>query len=270
MQLMSIGRFSRLTGLGVKALRHYDEIGLLVPEAVDDETGYRFYGPDQVAAAEAIRRLRRLDLPLDEIRAVLEAGDGGAIRDVLVGHQRRLAMRRVETRAALTELQSLIDGKETVMGARSESLDPEAHRRLGVDLFNRCWTWMEKPARTQDEDDEMLHCAHASAYHWRQVGTRANFARSEWQCSRVYAVLGLAEPSLRHARRCLELVEAAPAEMADWDLSGAYEALARAHAIAGDGDEAERYRALGIEALARIGQPEDRAPIEADLATIRI
>ena len=48
MQLMPIGRFSRLTGVGVKALRHYDEVGLLVPAAVDDETGYRFYSADQV------------------------------------------------------------------------------------------------------------------------------------------------------------------------------------------------------------------------------
>ncbi len=67
MQLMPIGRFSRLTGVGVKALRHYDEVGLLVPAAVDDETGYRFYSPDQVDRAEAIRLLRRLDMPLDEI-----------------------------------------------------------------------------------------------------------------------------------------------------------------------------------------------------------
>ncbi len=44
-QVMPIGRFSRLTGVGVKALRHYDEVGLLVPAAVDDETGYRFYSP---------------------------------------------------------------------------------------------------------------------------------------------------------------------------------------------------------------------------------
>ena len=69
MQLMPIGRFSRLTGVGVKALRHYDEVGLFVPAAVDDETGYRFYSPDQVDRAEAIRLLRRLDMPLEEIRS---------------------------------------------------------------------------------------------------------------------------------------------------------------------------------------------------------
>ena len=46
-QLMPIGRFARLTGLTVKALRHYDEVGLLRPAAVDPDTGYRSYAPDQ-------------------------------------------------------------------------------------------------------------------------------------------------------------------------------------------------------------------------------
>jgi DNA-binding transcriptional MerR regulator len=270
MQLMSIGRFSRLTGLGVKALRHYDEIGLLPPAAVDEETGYRFYAPEQVGAAEEIRRLRRLELPLDEIARLLETRDPGAVREVLAAHQRRTALRSAELRAVLQKLQALLDGKETVVGTNAELLDAGAQRRLGVDLFNRTWTLMEKPSRTRDEDDELLHCAHASAYHWLHVGTRANRARSEWQCSRVYTVLGRAEPALHHARRCLELVESAPGEMEDWDLPAAYEALARAHAVAGERDEARRYRDLGVEAIARVADEEDRAPIEADLASLEL
>ena len=71
------------------------------------------------------------------------------------------------------------------MGMRSESLQADEHRRLGIDLYNRTWTLMDTPG------DEMLHCAHASAYHWMQSGgTTANRARSEWLCSRVYALLG--------------------------------------------------------------------------------
>jgi len=49
--LMTIGRFSRLTGLSVKALRHYDELGLLRPAAVDGQTGYRSYSSAQPSAA---------------------------------------------------------------------------------------------------------------------------------------------------------------------------------------------------------------------------
>ena len=149
------------------------------------------------------------------------------------------------------------------------TLDHEAHRRLGVELFNRTWALMEKDARTSAEDDEMIHCAHASAYHWMHAGTAVNRARSEWQCSRMYTVLGRAEPALQHAKRCLEICEAEPGALEDWDLPFAYEALARAYALAGDTAEMtrclEQARSLG----AAIVDEEDRAPLEADLATIR-
>jgi hypothetical protein len=104
------------------------------------------------------------------------------------------------------------------MGTPAEALDRETQRRLAVDCFNKIWTLMEKQDRTQEDDDEMLHCSHASAYHWHQIGTAANRARGEWQCSRVYAVLGRPEPAVAHAQRCLEIVEESPADMEEWDL----------------------------------------------------
>lgn len=267
--LLSIGRFSRLTGLTVKALRHYAEVGLLVPAAVDPGSGYRLYAPEQCARGEAIRRLRRLELPLDDVAELLDAPGGSAARAILLGHQRRTRQRAAELHVVLQELQPLIDGKETVMGVRSEALDREAHHRLGVDLFNRTWTLVEREGRTADEDDELLHCAHASAYHWLHGGaTDANRARSQWQCSRAYAVLGRAEGAVHHAERCLAIVQASPGEMEDWDLPAAYEALARAYALAGNAGESRRYLELGRAAAAAIADEDDRALIESDLATI--
>jgi len=211
-QLMTIGRFARLTGLTVKALRHYDELGLLRPAAVDPDTGYRSYSSAQVGRAEAIRLLRRLEVPLDDISMLIATEDPAEVRRVLIDHQRRTALRSAELKIVLQGLQPLIDGKEPVMGTHAEALDRETQRRLAADCFNKTWTLMEKQDRTREEDDEMLHCAHASAYHWGQVGTAANRARGEWQCSRVHTVLGHPEPALHHARRCLEIVEASPAE----------------------------------------------------------
>jgi DNA-binding transcriptional MerR regulator len=269
MSLMPIGRFSRLTGLSVKALRHYDELGLLRPATVDAQTGYRSYSSAQVGQAEAIRTLRRLELPLDDIATLLSTDEPAVVRGVLLDHQRRTAWRSAQLNMILQGLQPLIDGKESVMGTQAEALDAETQRRLGVDLFNKTWTLMEKEGRTQDEDDEMIHCAHASAYHWLQVGTAANRARSEWQCSRVHAILGHVEPALRHARRCLQLVEGHPDDMKDWDLPAAYEALARAHMVAGEVEETRRFAELGRAATARIADEDDRGVIEADFATIR-
>ncbi len=143
------------------------------------------------------------------------------------------------------------------------------HRQLGVDLFNHVWTLMETPDRTTAQDDEMLHAAHASRYHWGLVGEPVNLARGEWQCSRVYAVLGRGEPALWHARRCVEINEANPGRE-DWDLASAYEAMARALAVAGDLGAAADWKARAEAACAAIAEAEDREAIGQDIATLPV
>ncbi|GLY94257.1 MerR family transcriptional regulator [Actinoplanes sp. NBRC 103695] len=72
MELLTIGAFARAAGLTAKALRLYDEQGLLRPAAVDAVTGYRLYAPDQLDRARLIARLRRVDMPLTRIREVCD------------------------------------------------------------------------------------------------------------------------------------------------------------------------------------------------------
>ncbi|MFD0684136.1 MerR family DNA-binding transcriptional regulator [Actinomadura fibrosa] len=62
--LLPIGRFARLCRLSVKQLRHYDDLGLLVPARVDPASGYRYYRPAQARDALSIGLLRSLDVPL--------------------------------------------------------------------------------------------------------------------------------------------------------------------------------------------------------------
>jgi hypothetical protein len=145
---------------------------------------------------------------------------------------------------------------------------PEEERQLAVDLFNRAWTLMETDERTEEQDDELINTAHASAYHWTQVGTPANRARSEWQLSRAYTVLDRPEPALHHARRCLAYCEENPEAIEDWDLPYAHEALARAHALAGEADVAGRHAAAARELAAGVAGAEDREHLEADLGTL--
>ena len=140
------------------------------------------------------------------------------------------------------------------------------HRTLGVELFNHVWTLLEKPVRTRAEDDEMVHAAHASRYHWGQVGTPANLGRGEWQCSRVYAVLGRAEPALHHAQRYLDICR--EKGIGDWDLAFAYEALARAHRVAGNETEFRRNLEHAREAGKAIAEDDDREHLEKDLAEL--
>ena len=152
------------------------------------------------------------------------------------------------------------------MANTDTGLDPKAERQVAVALFNRVWSLLEKESRTPDEDDQLVHAAHASTYHWMQVGTAVNHARGEWQCSRVYAVLGRPEASRRHARRCLDICESHG--LADFDLGFAYEALARAYAIDGDHDEAGRWLELARDAAADVAEDEDRDVLLSDLETI--
>jgi hypothetical protein len=139
-----------------------------------------------------------------------------------------------------------------------------AERRLAADLFNGVWELLDKGDRTVEDDDRMVHMAHASRYHWGQVGTEVNRSRGEWLCSRVYAVLGRAEPALHHARRGLEICQANG--IADWDLAFAYESLARASAVAGDLAQVRAYLELAL--AVGIAEDEDRELLHADLATI--
>jgi hypothetical protein len=109
----------------------------------------------------------------------------------------------------------------------------------------------------------MIHAAHASRYHWDEVGTPANRARGEWKCSRVYAVLGRAEPALHHARRCVAVCE--EHDLGDWDLAAAWEAVARAARVAGDEATQRDAMSRGRGALDAIADLEDRRSNEADL-----
>ncbi len=147
-------------------------------------------------------------------------------------------------------------------------VDIAAETSLAASLFNGVWTLLENPNRTADDDILMIHMAHASCYHWGRVGTVVNFVRGEWQCSRVYATLRRPEPALFHAQRALHLCEVNG--IGDFDLAFCYEALARAHAVAGELDEARRCQQHGLELANDVADDEDREILLADLASLPI
>ena len=128
------------------------------------------------------------------------------------------------------------------------------------------WTLLDKLDRSVDENDLMLHAAHASRYHWGQIGAPVHLARGEWQVSRVYAVLKRAEPATYHAQRCLDICVAN--EIGDFDLAYAYEALARAAALAGQSSQREAYLRLAREAGEKITEADDKTHFLKDLDTI--
>jgi DNA-binding transcriptional MerR regulator len=267
-QLLSIGQFARLSGLSVGALRHYDELDLLRPADVDPFTGYRRYREEQLETARVVGRLRELEMPLDEIREVLSIDDPAERERRLDRHRARIEARTLRLQRVLHHVTRISKGDPIVSRPPvAPELDLATRRALAVGLFNYTWTLLENPDRTREQDDEMLNAAHASRYHWGEVGEAVNLSRGEWQVSRVYSVLGRGEPALYHARRCVEINEANDARE-DWELGSAYEAMARASAVAGDAAARDEWKARAVAELAKIKDAEDRQVLEQDIATL--
>lgn len=106
--LMPIGRFSKACRLSVKALRYYDEQGLLAPSYIDPVTKYRYYERHQARQAVMISMLRSLDLPLASIKALLRA-DAAGVRDLLEQERQRLTTELVQKQRALNSIARLTD-----------------------------------------------------------------------------------------------------------------------------------------------------------------
>jgi DNA-binding transcriptional MerR regulator len=106
---LTIGDFSRVTFLSVKTLRHYHRAGLLEPAEVDPVTGYRRYTSAQIPIAQVIRRFRDLDMPLDDIRRVLQAPDQTTRSQLIAAHLTRLEESLAETQRAVASLRDLLE-----------------------------------------------------------------------------------------------------------------------------------------------------------------
>lgn len=120
--MLQIGEFAALTGLSVKALRHYDREQVLCPAEVDDGSGYRYYGPEQVRGGVLVRTLRDAGVPLPEVAAALASGTSAAT--LTAHHDQLLQARQEQDRAlrvaelTLRELDSAIEVVERPMPAQ--------------------------------------------------------------------------------------------------------------------------------------------------------
>ncbi|HEY6481459.1 MAG TPA: helix-turn-helix domain-containing protein [Streptosporangiaceae bacterium] len=114
MTLLSIGEFARLSRLSAKALRRYDELDLLVPQRVDPDSGYRWYGPGQLEQARLIAALRRIGVPLAEVRPLLGL-DRAAVAQRVTAWWAGAEAEHAARRDLAGYLVDRLNGKETVM-----------------------------------------------------------------------------------------------------------------------------------------------------------
>ncbi|MGB7051729.1 MAG: helix-turn-helix domain-containing protein [Acidimicrobiales bacterium] len=114
MESMGISEFARRSRLSPKALRLYDEMGLLPPARVDGVTGYRFYGTDQIEPARLIAALRQLGIPLAEIKIVLDS-EPEAAADQIADYWSGLEAEHVTRRDLADFVVKRLQGKRSVM-----------------------------------------------------------------------------------------------------------------------------------------------------------
>ena len=121
---LSIGDFSRMTHLSVKALRRYHDMGLLVPADVDPLSAYRYYDATQVPLGQVIRRFRDLGMPLEQVKEVLQAGDASSRNEVIVAHLRHMESELEQTQQTVASLRALLEKPPVPVAVDYRSVGP--------------------------------------------------------------------------------------------------------------------------------------------------
>jgi DNA-binding transcriptional MerR regulator len=247
-ELLSIGDFSRMTFLTVKALRHYQQVGLLEPARTDPSSGYRYYRPEQVSEARLIRRLRDLDLPVDDVRTVLNAPDETTRNAVMVEHLDRMSRQLEQVQDTVESLRRMLSGEdeELRVSYRDEPAQLVVAVRGEVDGESVVSWWLE--AFTE------LHRFVRTAGLTRTGPDGAEFPTDFFTdgaaelvafvpVERVPSLAGRVEAATRPAVRYAVTLHDGPMV----DLDSAYSSVGRAvveQAIAADGPVVERYLPL--------------------------
>lgn len=174
---LHIREFAKLTGVSVRTLHFYDEIGLLRPSSVDEQNGYRFYDDESLARMQEILFYRELDFPLKEIRMILSSPDYDK-QNALKEQKHLLTLKKERLERLISALDSVVKGENVSMNvfdnsefeAKREEYTKEAREKWGDTAAYR-----ESAEKT----------ANYSKDKWKQVNTAMDEIMSEFaDCKR--------------------------------------------------------------------------------------
>lgn len=152
--LLTIGNLSKQTGVHVKSLRYYEQLGILLPAYTDPDTGYRYYTPSQIPVVDAIRACIFLDIPLKEFTGFLTRDQRRIHYKKLFSHGTMLAHRKIRD---IQEKLRLLEKFRKQMG-REEDLLLHGEQAIHALPEKYCWVapyagitaascgWARKPA----------------------------------------------------------------------------------------------------------------------------
>lgn len=158
-ELFAIGDVARMFHISVSSLRHYENIGILKPEKVDPDSGYRYYSSRQFEVLNSIRYLRALDMPLSEIADFLQNRDVSKIEEKLLEQKKAVLAKEAE----LKRIERKIDNRLSMIeDARNSVFDtirlihkkPCRMVRVGESLKIKGYLDMETPIRKLDSRQE--------------------------------------------------------------------------------------------------------------------
>lgn len=106
--MLKIGEFSKLSMISIRMLRYYDELGLLIPEEIDDFTGYRYYSPYQLTLANRINSLKEMGFKLNTISKIIEADNIKSIEEKLLIQEELVSQELSQAKNQLILIQNAI------------------------------------------------------------------------------------------------------------------------------------------------------------------
>lgn len=121
-KLFPIGEVARLYRMSVGNLRHYEKIGLLNPEYVNPDSGYRYYSVKQFECLNTIRYLRALDMPLESIKAFLTNRDTDNLQEILSGHKETVCKKRRELELIERKIDSRINKLQDALNSDFDTI----------------------------------------------------------------------------------------------------------------------------------------------------
>lgn len=137
-ELFQIGEVAAMFHLSVSLLRHYEKIGLLTPEYVSPDTGYRYYSVRQFESLNTIRYLRLLGTPLEQIADFLNNRDLGRIQNLLESQRREVERRRRELELVERRLDRRLAGLRDALSAPIDVI-------TSVQLPRQRMAWVRRP-----------------------------------------------------------------------------------------------------------------------------
>ena len=140
----------------------------------------------------------------------------------------------------------------------------ESNKHYAVEYNNLVWELLVRDKRSPEEDEMMVHAAHASYLHWVTAGTELHRQRGVWLLARVYAELAMGPMSRKFADQCRAMTEAHADQLEEFDKAYALEAMARSHAVTGEFEEAKYYYEQLKKEIDTISNPNDRELVESD------